>query len=92
MALGGCGVISVLSNILPEETNAICSASLAGDYETASALQRKVLPLIDLLFCEVNPIPVKAAMHYIGYDCGGCRLPLTDLTLEHQKQMREFFA
>ena len=68
MALGGSGVISVLSNILPQQTNAICSAASNGDYQTAAELQTKLLPLIDLLFCEVNPIPVKEAMKYIGYD------------------------
>jgi 4-hydroxy-tetrahydrodipicolinate synthase len=54
-------------------------AALDGDFDTASALQCKLLPLIELLFCEVNPIPVKAAMQCIGYDCGNCRLPLTQL-------------
>ena len=66
-------------------------AALAGDYDTASALQLKLLPFIDLLFCEVNPIPVKEAMRYIGYDCGSCRLPLSKLTKEHQKQLEQYF-
>lgn len=91
ISLGGSGVISVLSNIFPEETNALCLAALAGDYETASKLQLKFLSLIDLLFCEVNPIPVKEAMRYIGYDCGSCRLPLSKLTKEHQKQLEQYF-
>ena len=55
------------------------SISKAG-FDTAAALQAQLLPLTDLLFCEVNPIPVKAAMKHIGYDCGICRLPLTPLT------------
>ena len=92
IASGGCGVISVLSNIYPQETNAMCLAALSGDYETAAALQRQFLPLIDLLFCEVNPIPVKAAMKCIGFDCGSCRLPLCKLTKEHEKQMEQYFA
>ena len=92
MANGASGVISVLSNVYPEETQEMCAAALKGDFETAGAIQREMLPLIDLLFCEVNPIPVKAAMKCIGYDCGGCRLPLCQLTKEHQQQMEEYFA
>lgn len=92
IASGGSGVISVLSNIYPEETNGICLAALSGDFETAAALQQQFLPLIDLLFCEVNPIPVKAAMKCIGFDCGNCRLPLCKLTKEHQKQLEQYFA
>lgn len=89
MALGGQGVISVLSNIKPEETAAMCSAALDGDFDTAAELQCKLLPLIDFLFCEVNPIPVKAAMDYIGYDCGECRLPLCGLRHENAEKMRK---
>ncbi len=92
MALGGSGVISVLSNLYPAETQMMCQAALQGDYTTAAALQRKFLPLIDLLFCEVNPIPVKAAMQRIGYDCGSCRLPLCKLTKEHQQQIDRYFT
>lgn len=77
MSLGGSGVISVLSNVLPLETQAMAQAALDGDFDTAADLQIKLLPLIELLFSEVNPIPVKAAMKLIGYDCGECRLPLT---------------
>lgn len=76
MALGAKGVISVLSNVLPVETQAMAQASLAGDFDTASDLQCQMLPLIDALFREVNPIPVKAAMKIVGFDCGDCRLPL----------------
>lgn len=76
MALGAKGVISVLSNVLPVETQAMAQAALAGDFDTASDLQCQMLPLIDTLFREVNPIPVKSAMNMIGFDCGDCRLPL----------------
>ena len=76
MALGAQGVISVLSNVLPEETQVMAKAALDGDFDTASALQCGMLPLIDALFSEVNPIPVKAAMGMVGFDCGPCRLPL----------------
>ena len=92
LASGSSGVISVLSNVYPEETQAMCLAAERGDYETAASLQRQLLPLIDLLFCEVNPIPVKAAMQCIGYDCGDCRLPLCRLTKEHRQQLERYFA
>jgi len=92
IASGGSGVISVLSNVYPAETQVMCQAALQGEFETAAALQWEFLPLIDLLFCEVNPIPVKAAMQCIGYDCGGCRLPLCKLTKEHQQQIERYFA
>lgn len=92
IASGGSGVISVLSNVYPTETQIMCQAALQNEYQTAIAMQREFLPLIDLLFCEVNPIPVKAAMNYIGYDCGDCRLPLYKLTKEHQMQMERYFA
>ena len=89
MALGAQGVISVLSNVMPEETVAMANAALAGDFDTASELQCAMLPLIDMLFSEVNPIPVKAAMSMVGYDCGGCRLPLGPLSREHYKQLQQ---
>lgn len=92
IALGAKGVISVLSNVLPVETQAMVSAALDGDLDTAADLQQKLQPLVDLLFCEVNPIPVKAAMKYLGYDCGGCRLPLTELTPENRKRLELFLC
>lgn len=87
LSLGAKGVISVLSNVLPVETCAMCEAALAGDFDTASALQVSLQPLVDLLFCEVNPIPIKEAMALIGYDCGPCRLPLTRMTPENRKKL-----
>ena len=88
MALGGHGVISVLSNVCPTETSAMTSAALAGDFETAASLQASLLPLTDALFCEVNPIPLKAAMKMIGFDCGECRLPLTSLTSDNYAKLK----
>lgn len=88
MALGAQGVISVLSNIMPVETNAMARAALDGDFDTAAALQCGMLPLIDALFSEVNPIPVKAAMEMIGFDCGPCRLPLAALSAENRKKLQ----
>ena len=92
ISLGGQGVISVLSNILPAEVSAMVDAALDGDLDTAGDLQIQLQPLCDLLFCEVNPIPVKAAMKYLGYDCGDCRLPLTSLSKTNQERMRKFFS
>ena len=92
MSMGGQGVISVLSNIAPVETQAMAMAALDGDFDTAAALQLKLLPLIDSLFCEVNPIPVKAAMKMIGYDCGGCRLPLTSISEENFTKLKQVLA
>ena len=88
MSLGGNGVISVLSNVVPAETLAMTEAALKGDYDTAAMLQIKLLPLIELLFCEVNPIPVKAAMALVGYDCGPCRLPLTAMSQDNLNRLR----
>ena len=92
MSLGGLGVISVLSNVEPLKTQAMAKAALDGDFDTAAALQIELLPLIELLFCEVNPIPVKAAMKLIGFDCGDCRLPLTRLTDLNFKRLAEYLA
>lgn len=88
ISLGGDGVISVLSNVVPVQTQTMVNAAIAGDFDTAAALQCRLQPLIELLFCEVNPIPVKAAMKLIGYDCGSCRLPLTDLPAEKAHQLK----
>lgn len=92
LALGGAGVISVLSNVLPVETMALTEAALAGDFDTAADLQLRLLPLIEALFREVNPIPVKAAMKYLGYDCGPCRLPLTPLSPEHGTNLKKLLS
>ena len=89
LALGGQGVISVLSNVLPEQTQALARAALDGDFDTAADLQLRLLPLMEALFREVNPIPVKAAMKLIGYDCGPCRLPLTPASSETVAKLKE---
>ena len=88
ISLGGAGVISVLSNIFPTEMQAMVLAAIAGDFDTAAELQAHFLPLKDLQFSEVNPIPVKAAMKYIGYDCGNCRMPLTPVSAELAKKLK----
>lgn len=89
IALGGSGVISVVSNVLPEQTQAMTQAALDGDFDTAADLQIQMLPLCEALFAEVNPIPVKAAMKLIGYDCGHCRLPLTPASAETLQKLKD---
>lgn len=92
ISLGGKGVISVVSNVVPVETRMMVEAALDGDFDTAGAMQCSMLELIDLMFCEVNPIPVKAAMNMIGYDCGGYRLPLTPLSKENFLRLNAYFG
>lgn len=92
MSLGGNGVISVLSNVVPAQTQIMVNAALQGDFATAATIQCALQPLVELLFCEVNPIPVKAAMRLIGYDCGSCRLPLTDLSPEKANKLKTVLA
>lgn len=87
MSLGGIGVISVLSNVAPQQTHDICSKWFAGDIKGSTELQLKALPLIDALFSEVNPIPVKKAMNLLGYEVGGLRMPLTELTKPNEEKL-----
>ena len=88
MSLGAKGVISVLSNVCPHETAVMCQAALNGNFDAAARLQCDLLPLIKLLFSEVNPIPVKTAMKLRGFDCGGCRLPLTSLSEDNRRKLQ----
>ena len=88
MALGGSGVISVASNVIPKQMHELTQAALEGDFAKAAALQRRFQKLMDLLFCQVNPIPVKAAMRMIGMDCGECRMPLDGLTGENARKLQ----
>ena len=87
ISMGGLGVVSVLSNVYPAETVSMTEAALSGAFEKASALQSAYIPLIDALFCEVNPIPVKYALGCLGLDCGSCRLPLGTLSAANQKRL-----
>lgn len=89
LSLGGIGVISVLSNVAPKDAHDMVTEYLEGDRERAIDLQLKYLNLIDALFCEVNPIPVKAAMNLMGYDVGGLRLPLTYIEKENEAVLKE---
>ncbi len=89
MAVGGLGVISVLSNVAPKQTHEICQKCLDGDYAAARQLQFKALPLIKALFSEVNPIPVKSALDMIGFQAGPLRLPLTKMEAANEDKLRE---
>lgn len=90
MSLGGKGVISVVSNILPKKTVELCDKFFAGDLEGSRAIQLDLLPLINSLFCEVNPIPAKAAVAAIGFGENYVRLPLTTMEPENEAKMLGF--
>ncbi len=87
LSLGGKGVISVLSNVLPAETVAMCDAFFRGDVAKSRELQLSLLPLINALFCEVNPIPVKAAMSAMGFCADEIRLPLTVMEEDNRNML-----
>jgi len=87
LSLGGIGVISVLSNIAPRDTHDIVAKFLSGDIKGSRELQLKCIPLIDALFCEVNPIPIKKAANLMGFEVGGLRKPLTDMEPENVQQL-----
>lgn len=88
LSLGGIGVISVLSNIAPKETHDIVAKFLDGDVEGSRQLQLKALPLIDELFCEVNPIPVKKALNLMGMQAGPLRMPLSEMEPAHAENLK----
>ncbi|BCN29813.1 4-hydroxy-tetrahydrodipicolinate synthase [Anaeromicropila herbilytica] len=94
LSLGGQGVISVLSNVAPKETHDICERFFKGDHKGSLDLQIKALPLINALFSEVNPIPVKKAMNLLGYEVGTLRKPLTEMEEGHAQilynEMKKF--
>ena len=89
LACGGLGVISVLSNVAPKQTHDICAKFFEGDVEGARKLQYDAIPLCNALFCEVNPIPVKKALEYIGIEAGPLRLPLTEIEPQHAEELKE---
>lgn len=89
LALGGIGVISVLSNVAPKQTHDMVMEYLEGDREKALKIQLDALPLIDALFCEVNPIPVKAALNLMGKEVGPLRAPLTTMEEAHQQTLAQ---
>lgn len=83
MAMGAAGCISVLGNVLPHSAAALCNALLQDDLPAARQQHYAMLPLMKALFCEVNPIPVKAAMSLVGFPCGSCRMPLSEIEPQH---------
>ncbi len=89
MAIGGKGVVSVLSNILPKTTHEMTELCLEKDFDKASELAFEYLDLTNALFSEVNPIPVKAAMNLMGMNVGGCRLPLCEMGAENKEKLRQ---
>ena len=89
LSMGGMGTISVLSNVIPKQAVAMTDAFFAGDLKTAARLQCKYLPLIDDLFCEVNPIPAKAAVSAMGFGAENIRLPLIPMSQENRQRMLE---
>lgn len=80
LSLGGAGVISVLSNVMPKETSDICKLYFEGKVKESAELQIKLCDLINALFVEVNPIPVKTALRFMGYNVGALRMPLSEMT------------
>ena len=88
MSLGGCGVISVLANVCHAATHELVASFAAGDVAHARALQLRYMELIDALFCEVNPIPVKEAMNQLGMEVGGYRLPLCEISAAGRERVR----
>lgn len=92
LSLGGAGVISVLSNLLPAQTAELCARFFRGDAAGSAQMQLDLLPLIHALFCEVNPIPVKAAMAAMGWCENYLRLPLTPMEPAHEADLRAKMA
>ena len=88
LSLGGKGVISVLSNVAPKDTHLICQLYFEGKTDAAAKLQIDYCDLIEALFCEVNPIPVKAAMNLMGWNTGKLRMPLSEPEPEHLEKIR----
>jgi len=89
MALGGKGVISVVANILPEETHRMCELAESGDFEGAGRIYLGILDVVDSMFYEVNPIPVKTAMNLLGFDVGGFRLPLCEMEEKNVERLKK---
>ena len=89
LSLGGKGVISVLSNVAPKQTHDICRLWFEGNVKESLEIQMHFLEVCKQLFCDVNPIPAKAAMNLLGYQAGSCRLPLVDLSEEHTQILKK---
>lgn len=92
MALGAKGVISVLSNVAPRQVHDMCAAFKAGDVAKARQMQIDAIPLIEALFCEVNPIPVKTALNLMGWKVGPTRMPLCEMEPENEERLKKALA
>ena len=92
LSLGAKGVISVVANVLPNETSKMIHDYLNGDIESARKTQIRFIPLVKAMFCEVNPIPVKEAMNILGWNAGNCRLPLCEMSKANHDKMVEVLA
>ncbi|MDD2969065.1 MAG: dihydrodipicolinate synthase family protein, partial [Lachnospiraceae bacterium] len=94
LSLGGKGVISVLSNVAPEQTHDICEKYFQGNVKESAKIQLEAIGLIDALFCEVNPIPVKKALNLMGMEAGPLRRPLTEMEPQNaaklEKEMKNY--
>jgi 4-hydroxy-tetrahydrodipicolinate synthase len=88
MSLGGKGVISVLANVAPKATHEMCQAYLYGDCDMATKMQLEYLELVNNLFIEVNPIPVKTALNLMGKNAGNLRLPLVDMSEKNLETLK----
>ncbi len=88
LALGGKGVISVLSNVAPKQTHEICAKFFAGDVSGSCAEQLRAIEMCDALFCEVNPIPVKTALNLMGMEAGPLRMPLTEMEEANREKLK----
>ena len=89
ISMGGLGVISVFANICPRESHEMAKKALDGDFKSSFSMQKYYVELINMLFSDVNPIPIKAAMNMCGFNCGPCRMPLAPMSEAGEKALRE---
>ena len=92
LAMGAQGVISTTSNLMPKPFVALCRAGLMGDFQTCAKIQRELSPVIDAMFCEVNPMPLKAAMQLSGLAVGDCRPPLCHISAQNQARLEKILS
>lgn len=89
LSLGGKGVISVIANIYPSQMHNLCNSCFNNDFKEARKIHFDNLNLMNLLFCEVNPVPIKSAMNIMGYNVGKCRLPLGDINVDNYRKLNK---
>lgn len=91
LSLGGKGVISVIANIYPSQMHNLCKSCFNNNFKEARKIHFNNLNLMNLLFCEVNPVPIKSAMNIMGYNVGKCRLPLGDINVDNYRKLNKIF-